>query len=623
MRINELDEVKVTASRVPLTLTQAPRIVTILDRKAIASVPAQNINDLLKYVTGVDVRQRGPFGAQTDISVRGGTNEQITLLLNGLNVCDPQTGHNAADFPVDISEIERIEILEGPAGRVYGTSSLVGAINIVTKVEEKTSADVHLEGGSYGYISAGGRANVVSGAFSNQISGGYTGSDGYSRSKAGRLNSDYKNARLFYTGFYSGSEVDVRLSAGFTQKDFGSNTFWSAKFDEQFEHTEKYHLSLQAETKGKFRLMPAAYWRRGIDRFEMVRDDESKIPYNHHRTDVYGLNLNGCFEWFLGKTAFGAEMRNEDIISGNLGEPLHKPRHIPGSDRNYTNGLNRTNISFHLEHNLLLKRFTLSAGVIAVKNTWNEMSFRLYPGADASYRISDSWKVYASFNTSLRMPSFTDLYYSVEGYKADKYLKPEEMQAYEAGVKYLSDVLKATASVYRHHGKNMIDWIKDTREGDDAKWESVNHTKINSVGVEASCSLNFLRIFQGQSVLQNLTLSYSYIDQDKASEPYIQSKYSLEYLKHKFVAGLGMNLFSKMHLNTVYRLQKRVGNYQQTDGALKPYGSFGIVDARLSWEGSKYKIYAEANNILNKTYYDYGNIPQPGFWFLIGTSFRF
>lgn len=623
IRVSELNEVTVTSSRVPLKLSQAPRMVRILDREAIAAVPAQSINDLLKYVTGVDVRQRGPFGAQTDISLRGGTSEQIAILLNGINICDPQTGHNTADFPVDISEIERIEVLEGPAGRVYGTSSLVGAINIVTRTEEKTSADVHMEGGSYGYMAAGARANVVSGQFNNQISGGYTKSDGYSRSKTGKLNSDYKNARLLYTGNYSGKEADVRLLAGFTQKDYGSNTFWSAKFDEQFEHTEKYHLSMQAQTKGKLCFSPSVYWRRNIDRFEMVRGSEEKIPFNYHRTDVYGLNINSFVEWKLGKTAFGAEFRNEDLVSGNLGEPLNKPRHINNTNREYLFGLNRSNISFHLEHNLVLQRFTLSAGIIAVKNTWNERGFRFYPGADASLRVSDGLKVYASFNTSLRMPSFTDLYYSVEGYKADKFLKPEEITAYEFGVKYLSNLLKATSSVYYHHGKNMIDWIKDTRQAEEAKWQSVNHTKINSVGFEATCALNFLSLFPSQTLLRNITLSYSYIDQNKAIEPYIQSKYSLEYLKHKFIAGLNVNIFSKLYLNAAYRYQNRVGNYQKIDGSLERYGSVGLLDLRIAWEAQKYKIYAELNNLLNKTYYDYGNTPQPGFWFLCGINYRF
>ena len=132
-----LDDVEVTGSRAPLALGQAARMVTVLSREDIQAAPVQSINDLLKMAVGVDVRQRGPIGAQTDVSIRGGTSEQITILLNGINICDPQTGHNAFDFPCDISDIERIEVLEGPAGRVYGTSSLLGAINIVTKSGER------------------------------------------------------------------------------------------------------------------------------------------------------------------------------------------------------------------------------------------------------------------------------------------------------------------------------------------------------------------------------------------------------------------------------------------------------------------------------------------------------
>ena len=174
-----LEEVSVTGSRAPLTKSQAARMVTVLERADFAQAPVQSINDLLKYAVGVDVRQRGPIGAQTDISIRGGTSEQIILLLNGINICDPQTGHNAMDLPVDLSEVERIEVIEGPAGRIYGTSSLVGAINIVTmesgkwkeesisRKEENISRKeergkrnemtLHAEGGSYGYAHLGFR----------------------------------------------------------------------------------------------------------------------------------------------------------------------------------------------------------------------------------------------------------------------------------------------------------------------------------------------------------------------------------------------------------------------------------------------------------------------------------
>ena len=619
----ELEEVEVTSSRAPLTLGQSARLITVLDREAIAAAPAQSVNDLLKLAAGVDVRQRGPIGAQTDISVRGGTNEQITILLNGININDPQTGHNAAVFPVDISDIERIEVLEGPAGRVYGTSSLVGAINIVTRKADKTSADVHMEAGSFGYVSGGGRVNLLHGKLNNQLSASYTRSDGYSRTQAGSLNSDLNVLKMFYQGRYDTDDLSLSWHAGLSNKDFGSNTFYSAKYDDQFEHTFKLFTAVQAETKGLFHFKPSIYWNRSHDRFELFRGSEDKVPFNYHRTDVFGINLNSYLDWLLGKTAFGAEFRNEDLVSGNLGEPLNHFLPIHGKERQYTQGLNRSNLSFHLEHNILLRDFTLSAGVIAVKNTWNEMPFRLYPGIDASWQFTRHFKAYASYNTSLRMPSFTELYYSVGGHKADKYLKPEEMQAYEVGMKYLSAGVRGSVSVYHHHGKNMIDWIRDTRKGDDAVWESVNHTKVNSIGVEANLNFDFLSLLPTQRFMRNMSLAYSYIDQDKDLENYLQSQYALEYLKHKFTAQVVFNLFSHLNLNLSYRYQERKGNYQLLSGEVKPYGSFSLLDARLSWNADKYKLYVESNNLFNKTYYDYGNVPQPGRWIMAGATYSF
>lgn len=619
-----LDEVDVTASRAPLAGGQAARIVTVLDRDDIAAAPVQSVNDLLKYAAGVDVRQRGPIGAQTDISIRGGTSEHIAILLNGINICDPQTGHNAFDLPVDISEIERIEITEGPAGRIYGTSSLLGAVNIVTRPADSTGGDLHAEGGSFGYASAGGRVSLSKGSWSNQLSGGYTRSDGYSRSKAGRLNSDYEGGRVFYQGRYDDNSIAVGWHAGVSTKGWGSNTFYSVRSDDQYEHTTKYFTAVSAETKGgKFHFRPSVYWNRFQDRYEFYRGAADKSPYNYHRTDVFGLNLNSWFDWLLGRTAFGAEFRNEDLISGNLGEPLSSPVHIHGTGRDYTHGLNRSNLGLYLEHNVLLRRFTLSAGFTAVKNTWNEMPFKLYPGIDISYRIGRHWKVYASYNMSLRMPSFTELYYSVDGHKADKYLKPEEMGAVEAGVKYVSEGLCGTLSVYHHRGKNMIDWIMDTSLGEDAVWTSVNHARINSTGVEASVNLDFERLLPRQHVLRSLSVAYSYIDQNQDKERGIQSLYALEYLRHKLVAGLRLRLVSCLNLNLNYRYQYRVGSYTAPDGADCNYRPYSLVDARLSWDTPQYGVYVDVNNLFDADYVDFGNVPQPGLWMTAGVSWKF
>ena len=626
-----LDDVEITGSRAPLALGQAARMVTVLSREEIQAAPVQSINDLLKMAVGVDVRQRGPIGAQTDVSIRGGTSEQITILLNGINICDPQTGHNAFDMPCDVMDVERIEVLEGPAGRVYGTSSLVGAVNVVTKEGRSQRAEVRVEGGSYGYLSAAGRISLPSSLspLTSHLSASMTRSDGYQRAKSGALNSDYSGRKVFYQGSYAlrshHSPLTSKISwhAGLSTKGFGSNTFYSAKFDEQYEKTTKLFTALQGDVRCKmyevrgntYELVfrPAIYWNRSHDRFELIRGSEDKVPFNYHRTDVFGINLNSYFDWLLGRTAVGAEFRNEDIVSGNLGEPLNKPIPISGTDRDYLFGLNRSNLSFHLEHNILLRRFTLSAGFIAVKNTWNQMPFTLYPGIDASYRIGDNWKVYASYNSSLRMPSFTELYYSVGGHKADKYLKPEELRAIEGGVKFGNRWLTAKAAVFHHHSRDMIDWVRDTRSAD-APWQSVNLTKVNTLGVETTlnCQLSPL----------NCQLSYCYLHQSKDTPEYLQSQYSLEYLRHKLTAQLQMHIAERLNLTVNYRWQDRMGSYTDTDGQIQPYHPYSVVDARLAWDADTYSIYIAGNNLTCHRYVDYGNVRQPGLWLTVGAKYH-
>ena len=128
-----LGEASVAASRAPLAANVAARQVLTLTHDDLAAAGVRTVNDVLKLSASVDVRQRGGFGLQTDISIDGGTHDQITIMLNGIPIVNPQTGHNAADFPVNVADIERIEVLEGAASRVMGSQAFSGAINVVTK----------------------------------------------------------------------------------------------------------------------------------------------------------------------------------------------------------------------------------------------------------------------------------------------------------------------------------------------------------------------------------------------------------------------------------------------------------------------------------------------------------
>ena len=609
-RVETIDKVTVSATRVPVALHSSARIVTLMDSLTIASAPAETVNDLLKYALGVDVRQRGAMGMQTDISIRGGTYNQVAVLLDGINITDPQTGHNSFDFPVNLCDIERIEVLEGPAARVYGTSSLLGAVNIVTRKPADKSVSTSLEGGSFRSFGATASAALGYDRGFNSISAGYQRSDGFSRNAAGGLNSDFGAVKAFAHGAHDFGPRDIRWQAGVSNKDFGSSTFYSSRFDDQFEHTLKTFASVKSEGKGALHFTPAIYWNHGEDRFELFRNALEKYPFNFHKTNVAGANLNFRVDSRLGQTAFGVEARHERIVSTNLGERLAQPQGV------YVCGLSRTALNLFLEHHVVIGRLSASAGLTTVYNTGNREGVRLFPGFDANLRVSDAVRLYASYNTSYRMPTFTELYYSVGGHLADPNLKAEKLRALEGGVKFLGRGVRAFASVYYNRGYDLIDWIKDTSLGDDAPWMSVNHTRLNTLGQEVSVRLSLPELLNRPGFFfRTLQLGYSHQSQDKALEANLRSVYSLEYVRHKVVAQAGFRFWENLALDLSWRYVDRSTGSE----LMAPYN---LLDAKLSYDFPRLNLYVRANNLLNRTWYDFGDIPQPGLWLMAGVAFH-
>jgi len=117
---DSIPEVFVHANRLQIPFSRDNRNVEVLTAEGIKKLPAKSLNEVLAFLNGVDVRQRGPFGTQADLSIDGGTFEQTLLLLNGVKMSDPQTAHHSMNLPVPLEAIERIEVLRGPAARIYG-----------------------------------------------------------------------------------------------------------------------------------------------------------------------------------------------------------------------------------------------------------------------------------------------------------------------------------------------------------------------------------------------------------------------------------------------------------------------------------------------------------------------
>lgn len=618
-----LENVDVLATRVPLTQMQAPRLVTVLSAVDIAAAAVHSINDLLEYAVGVDVRQRGEFGVQTDISVRGGNFDQITLLLNGINISSPHTGHLSADFPVTMHDIERIEVLEGPAARVFGTSAFTGVINIVTKTLPQPSlkgresnamtGEVSLAGGSYGYGSGNLRLSSQVGKMSNSLSGGYTRSDGATE------NSAFENTHLFYQGQYVASEkLKVDAQAGYSYKPYEANTFYGASNNQQWESNERYMAALRAEAiVGKVHINPTLYWNRWFDHYQWWKD-VSPAGENFHKVDAWGGSVNAWFESQWGKTSMGTEVRHEGIFSTNLGKVLAEDDlvdlggHDKTDERQYTKHDCRTNVSAFIEHDVLLEQWTISMGLLGNMNTGLDTKWRFYPGVDISYRPTEDWKLFASWNMALRMPTFTDLYYSGAKIEGNSNLKPEKTNDVSLGARYRRSGWKAEASLFYSHKTDMIDWVTFA-SATDGVFHSVNFESDNW-GYELSAA--FLpRERWSRSPLRKIGVQYAYIDEESSYGQSISaSKYAMDYLRHKVVVQAEGSLYRQLNLSLSWRWQDRVGTGND------PYA---LLDARLSWDAQFWSLYADCSNLLNKTYYDYSFIPQPGRWGKVGFSYRF
>mgnify|MGYP001305485898 CR=1 FL=1 len=612
----DLDEIKVSAQRSPVTFPQVARIISVIERDEIESAPVQSIQELLEYALCVDVRQRGVQGVQADVSLRGGSFDQVLVLLNGINISDPQTGHHNFDLPVSLKNISRIEILEGPAARVYGPNAFSGAINIITGEGKGQSVKADILAGQHNLYDFNISGSVRTGKFNHFVAANSISSDGYTD------NTDFGTRNIFYQGQLETVPGNLDVQMGYTEKGFGANSFYTPLYPDQYEAVKTTFASVKMKTGKQLHFTPALYWRRHQDRFELFRGNKNDYC-NYHLTDVFGCNLNSWFSSKLGKTAFGAEFRSENIWSNTLGETMGDSIEVPGEKGHYfTKSHSRTDISFFAEHSVYLSKFTVSVGAMA--NWISDLNFdwKIYPGIDLAYQLTDRLKMYSSFNTSMRMPTFTDLYYEGPTNEGNPDLKPEKSSTIEGGLKYNSAAVQGHIGVFFRKGKDIIDWVRTSEE---LLWKTQNLTKISSTGIETQLQVFPERLFNQPLFLKKISINYSCIKLDKGTNNFY-SNFALDNLKHKFDISLYHSIWKHLAANWQISWQDRNGTYTLFEDGIYtrevPYDPFWLVNLKLFWKNKNIEIYSTVSNLFDTEYVDIGNISQPGRWFSFGVSYR-
>lgn len=579
-----MEDIVISANRLEIPLKENARNIQIIDKTQINIINPGSINELLQTVAGIDLRQRGANGVQGDLSIRGGTFEQSLVLINGVRLTDPQTGHHLMNLPFSVNDIERIEVIKGPGARVYGQNAFAGAINIVTKVANDFELKAFAEYGEYDLANSNVQLSLPLGNYLQTISGTYHKSSGY------RYNSDYDIKHLFYQSKLETKKGDFELLAGHVDRDFGANGFYGREdFTEQFETIQTSFASLSYNHYfGKWKILPRLSYRKNTDNWQFMRSDPEFFQ-NFHTSKVLSGELHSKLDHALGQFGIGIEFNKQSLESSNLKDSLDNGMH------------NRKQSSIYLENQfkLLAGKLQIIPGITLLNIS--DYGSSVYPGLDVGYQLSQALRSFANIGWSTRIPSFTDLYYKDAGNEGNPNLTEENAFSFELGLKYEKNLASIQMSYFQRNAFDQIDWFREMEED---KWMPDNFNTANYRGFDLD-----LGIKPHLPLLSYLKMGYSYIDATFEDNGFAFSRNQLENLKHQFVLQFNLS-FGQLGLNTIFKYNNRV--------SLENYYT---LSSQLSYSFPSFSLFAKANNISDQIYRETNLVDMPGRW--ISAGFRY
>ncbi len=582
----EIEEITIRANRLAIPFSEDSRSISIITQNEIERLNVLSINELLQTVAGLDLRQRGANGVQADLSIRGGTFEQSLVLIDGVRMSDPQTGHHLMNLPLHMQDIERVEIIKGPAARVYGQNAFAGAVNIVTKMPEEIGATVALEGGEYKMQNISAAVSLPVGSYMQKLSGAYRSSDGY------RFNSDYKIANLLYQSKVDIANSTLNFKAGYVDRDFGANGFYGREsFTDQYETVQTSFVSTELQTSiGETKLTPRVSYRRNKDNWQFMREDPGFFQ-NFHTTDVVTGELHGSRLHGLGSLGFGVDYTYLSLTSSNLKDSLGNGEHV------------RKQVGLHLENRFILAdgKLDITPGVMVLNLSDYGTSF--YPGIDIGYELSAGLRSFANIGWTTRIPTFTDLYYQDSGNEGNPNLTEENAFTYELGLKYQNRGLQASLSYFDRQASDQIDWF---RESEEDKWMPDNFSSASYRGID----LSMKALLSKTALIEYVSVGYTYLSATFEENDFAFSRNQLENLQHQFIFNSQLTL-GPLALNVMLKYNDRV--------SLEDYYT---INTNLSYTIRNQRIFIRATNLTNQIYRETNLVEMPGRWMSGGVNIK-
>jgi len=610
---NDLDPVTVTASMNPAKVSQTGRNLIVIKGDRFAQLPVQSIDELLRYIPGIEIQARGPMGSQSDILLRGGTFQQVLIIVDGVRVNDPNTGHFTTYIPIAPGEIERIEVLKGASSALYGSDAVGGVVNIVTKTFAKTGVQklktsAQLTGGEYeffgvnaGIFTSNGKTSVGGGVLSNNTTGQRQ------RGIRGFVNATTVSASI---GHRFNDAWSIGFRSAYDTRKFAAQNFYTAALSDTAQETINTfwnQLQLQRTAANNVLRLQVGY-KSLKDSFAF----NSRTATNQNKTELWQVLLTN--ERRLGaRTAItpGVQFINKKIAS---------------NDRGYHN------VSLAAAFLVLNQQFGENFFVApSARMEWNERSgWEAIPQVNLSYRAA-KFQLRGSAGKTIRDADFTERFNNynktivTSGQRlGNPDLEAERSFSYEGGADYfLSNSLKVSATYFQRFHKKLIDYVPTPYAQIPRKVNLLptgtyalakNIAEVTTTGVETDIQYT-KQLANNQSIWA--TIGFIWLESkssDAVPSFYLSSharfltNFNLQYTHSRFAFAV----------NGLYKNRQA----QKAAAAAVPKVTTDYVVLNAKVEAfvlkNQLSLFAEVNNLFDRNYTDLLGSQMPGRWLMGG-----
>jgi iron complex outermembrane receptor protein len=591
--------ITVTTTLEPLPLAESNRSVNLINPRDsdAQSLVANSVVDYLRQDTSLNLQARAPNGVQADLSLRGTTFEQSLILLNGLRINDPETGHLNLDIPIPLDAVTRIDILHGSGSTFYGSDAIGGAVNLLTQpptpglTVPSLSVVASAGGGSFSSIEEHLRASYTTGPIGEQLTGSRDTSNGFIPDRNYSSNALASETWLTWKPGAQKYASDILLAT--SDRPYGANLFYGPY--PSWERTKGWFASIQQQLGEK---TAASFgYRRHSDLFVLFVDQPAIYENNHITTSYEGALRRADTLTPNTTLSYGVEADGDTINSNSLGQ----------HSRNQ--GAAYANLSLRALH-----RFSLSLGVRDEilfsdgNDTGNRTDNVFSPSIAAAYTLTRTTRLRASAGHGFRLPTYVDLYYADPTTIGNPNLKPESSWSYEAGIDWTPNGsrLTLTAATFRLQQKDTIDYAKTILATPaltaSQPWQAINIQNLNITGAEASAHLR---------LTANQQLQFSYTAAHAASPPpNLLSEYAYNYAAQNALlrwTGTFHQLNAHTQINIVQKTQ---------------HTAYPLWDIALSRNTGHLRPYLRALNLSNTGYQEIPQVPLQGRTIMAGAEFN-